>query len=71
MVNLAQPTSGWDGPIGTDANRNDFLIGQEFTLPGGNYELNLEPGKMLPSASAPIKCACKSRQWRRDFSFDY
>jgi hypothetical protein len=38
--NLEQPTAGWDGPIGTDANTNDFLIGQEFTLPAGNYTLN-------------------------------
>ncbi|MGH7951869.1 MAG: choice-of-anchor R domain-containing protein, partial [Limisphaerales bacterium] len=38
--NLEQPTAGWVGPIGTDANTNDFLIGQEFTLPAGNYNLN-------------------------------
>jgi hypothetical protein len=37
--NLDQPTAGWDGPIGADANTNDFLIGQEFTLPNGNYTL--------------------------------
>lgn len=38
--NLEQPVSDWAGPIGTDANNNDFLIGQEFTLPDGNYALN-------------------------------
>lgn len=38
--NLEQPTGGWDGPIGTDANSNDFLIGQEFTLSTGSYNLN-------------------------------
>lgn len=35
--NLSQPVSDWDGPIGTDANNNDFLVAQEFTLPAGNY----------------------------------
>ncbi len=40
--NLDEPGSGNFGPIGTDSNDNDFLIGQEFTLPGGNssYTLN-------------------------------
>lgn len=37
--NLDQLTYGWDGPIGTDNNTNDFLIGQEFNLPAGNYSL--------------------------------
>src|SRR5258708_21226379 len=35
--NLNQPVSTWDGPIGTDANANDFLIAQEITLPAVNY----------------------------------
>lgn len=38
--NLGQPSANWDGPIGTNANTNDFLIGQEFTLPAGEYSLN-------------------------------
>lgn len=38
--NLDQPQGGWDGPIGTTNNPNGFLIGQEFTLPVGNYTLN-------------------------------
>ncbi|MGA2028894.1 MAG: hypothetical protein ABSG87_02330, partial [Verrucomicrobiota bacterium] len=40
--NLDQTTAGYYGPIGTDSNSNDFLIGQEFTLPAGNpsYTLN-------------------------------
>ncbi len=38
--NLGQPTGGWDGPIGTDANSNDFLIGQEFALPSGSHSLS-------------------------------
>lgn len=38
--NLEQPSANWAGPIGTDANSNDFLIGQEFTLPAGTYALN-------------------------------
>ena len=37
MNNLNQPISAWDGPIGTDANTNDFLLAQEFTLPAANY----------------------------------
>ena len=35
--NLNQPLSAWDGPIGTDANTNDFLLAQEITLPAANY----------------------------------
>ncbi len=35
--NLDQPVYDWGGPIGTDANNNDALLGQEFTLPAGNY----------------------------------
>lgn len=38
--NLDQPQGGWDGPIGTDDDNNDYQIGQQFTLPGGNYTLN-------------------------------
>jgi hypothetical protein len=38
--NLDQPVWDWDGPIGTDANDNDALLGQEFTLPAGNYTIN-------------------------------
>src|SRR5579859_6391654 len=35
--NLNQPVYNWDGPIGTDANNNDFLLAQEITLPAVNY----------------------------------
>jgi hypothetical protein len=35
--NLNQPVYGWDGPIGTDANANDYLLAQEITLPAANY----------------------------------
>ena len=38
--NLDQPSADWAGPLGSDADSNDFLIGQEFTLPTGNYALN-------------------------------
>ena len=42
MDNLDQTLAGYFGPIGTDSTTNDFLIGQEFTLPTGNpfYTLN-------------------------------
>ncbi|MDE3066039.1 MAG: hypothetical protein KGJ60_00665 [Verrucomicrobiota bacterium] len=33
--NLTQPTEGYYGPIGSDANTNDFLVAQEFTVPSG------------------------------------
>src|SRR6266849_4960830 len=35
--NLNQPVYAWDGPIGIDANPNDFLLAQEITLPAVNY----------------------------------
>ena len=31
--NLDQPATGWDGPIGSDNNTNDFQMAQEFILP--------------------------------------
>src|SRR5579863_6850984 len=39
--NMAERTAGYFGPIGDDSNTNDFLIGQEFTLPASTnfYEL--------------------------------
>lgn len=40
VSNLTQKSGGWDGPIGSDNNNNDFLLGEEFTLPAGNYRLN-------------------------------
>src|SRR5215469_4636430 len=33
--NLNEMTGGYFGPIGNDSNTNDFLIGQQFTLPAG------------------------------------
>ncbi len=33
--NLTQPTRNYYGPIGSDANSNDFRIGQEFLIPPG------------------------------------
>ena len=38
--NLDQWPGPWDGPIGIDANPNDSLLGQVFTLPAGNYAIN-------------------------------
>ncbi|HKI68153.1 MAG TPA: choice-of-anchor R domain-containing protein, partial [Verrucomicrobiae bacterium] len=38
--NLDQTTAGYYGPIGTNANTNGFLIGQQFSLPAGNYTLD-------------------------------
>src|SRR5215469_1410143 len=40
--NLDEMTGGYFGPIGTDSNSTDFLIGQEFTLPASTnlYELD-------------------------------
>jgi hypothetical protein len=57
--NLDQPTHDWDGPIGTDNSQNDFLIGQEFVLPAGNYALNkvtmrLNPAIGLGSVTASL-----------------
>jgi hypothetical protein len=38
--NLDQPNAYRDGPIGNANNHNNFLIGQEFTVPPGNFTLN-------------------------------
>lgn len=40
--NLSEITQEYFGPIGDDSNTNNFLIGQEFTLPSGtnHYELD-------------------------------
>ena len=38
--NLDQWPGPWDGPIGNDANNNDSLLGQVFTLPAGNYAID-------------------------------
>lgn len=37
---LDQWSYGPTGPIGTDANNNDSLLGQLFTLPTGNWAIN-------------------------------
>jgi hypothetical protein len=47
--NLTQPSVDWNGPIGTDNNSNDFLIGQEFTLPAGNYSLSKVTLALIPA----------------------
>lgn len=47
--NLDQPTNGWDGPIGSDNNTNDFQMAQEFILPPGNYTLNQVTLALFPA----------------------
>ncbi|HEV2318578.1 MAG TPA: choice-of-anchor R domain-containing protein [Verrucomicrobiae bacterium] len=39
--------AGYFGPIGNDSNTNDFLIGQEFTLPGGTNLYQLDEVSLL------------------------
>lgn len=48
--NLNQPVSNWDGPIGTDANTNDFLLAQEITLPAVNYT-----GYLINKVTLPLR----------------
>ena len=53
--NLDQWPGLWDGPIGTDANSRDTLLGQVFTLPTGNYAINKVTLLLTPvSGSAHI-----------------
>jgi len=53
--NLDQWPGPWDGPIGTDANSSDTLLGQVFTLPTGNYAINKVTLLLTPvSGSANI-----------------
>jgi hypothetical protein len=40
--NVGEGTGGYFGPIGDDSNTNDFLIGQEFTLPTGTNLYDLD-----------------------------
>jgi hypothetical protein len=40
--NVDEDTGGYFGPIGDDSNTNDFLIGQEFTLPTGTNLYDLD-----------------------------
>jgi hypothetical protein len=40
--NLNQPKENYFGPIGGDANTNDFLIAQEFTQPAGPNPFQLK-----------------------------
>jgi hypothetical protein len=49
--NLNQPTENYFGPIGGDANTNDFLIAQEFTLPAGPNPFQLEEITLLLKAT--------------------
>jgi hypothetical protein len=49
--NLNQPTDNYFGPMGDDSNTNDFLIGQEFTLPSGPTSYQLNQVNLLLSAT--------------------
>jgi hypothetical protein len=49
--NLSQPTEDYFGPIGSDSNTNDFLIGQEFTLPAGPNPFQLNGITLLLTAT--------------------
>ena len=51
VENLDQPTQNYAGPIGDDSNNNDFLIGQEFTLPPGPNPYQLNDISLLLSAT--------------------
>ena len=50
--NLDQWPGEWDGPIGTDANNSDSLLGQVFTLPTGNYAINKVTLMLTPVAGS-------------------
>lgn len=49
--NLGQPTSNYYGPIGSDSNTNDFLIGEEFTFPSGPNPFKLNAITLLLAAT--------------------
>jgi hypothetical protein len=49
--NLSQPTANYFGPIGSDSNKNDFLIGQEFTFPAGPNPFQLNGITLLLTAT--------------------
>ncbi|HUA67197.1 MAG TPA: choice-of-anchor R domain-containing protein, partial [Candidatus Saccharimonadales bacterium] len=49
--NLDQPTFEYYGPIGNDSNLNDFLIGQEFIVPGGATPFHLDKVTLLLQAT--------------------
>jgi hypothetical protein len=49
--NLSQPTADYFGPIGSDSNSSDFLIGQEFTLPAGPNPFQLNEITLLLTAT--------------------
>jgi hypothetical protein len=49
--NLEQPTQDFYGPIGDDSTTNDFLIGQEFTLPSSLTPYHLDKITLLLSAT--------------------
>lgn len=51
VSNLSQPTENYFGPIGVDANTNDFLIAQEFTLPAGPNPFQVEEITLLLKAT--------------------
>ncbi|MGH7953675.1 MAG: choice-of-anchor R domain-containing protein, partial [Limisphaerales bacterium] len=50
--NLNQPTQGYFGPIGDDSTTNDFLIGQEFTLPSATAPYQINQITLLLSATS-------------------
>src|SRR5580658_6496472 len=49
--NLNQPTADYYGPIGSDSDNNDFLIGQEFTFPAGPNPFQLNRITLLLAAT--------------------
>lgn len=49
--NLNQPTQNYFGPIGGDSTTNDFLVGQEFSLPPGATPYQLNQITLLLSAT--------------------
>jgi hypothetical protein len=49
--NLNQPTDNYFGPIGDGSNSNNFLIGQQFTLPSGPNPYQLSEVTLLLGAT--------------------
>lgn len=51
VENVDQPIGAWYGPIGTDSNSSDFLIGQEITLPASTNLYELDEVSLLLKAT--------------------
>ena len=49
--NLNEPTANYFGPLGSDSNTNDFLVGQEFSLPPSATPYRLTNITLLLSAT--------------------